>query len=134
METTIYKMGMTSFPWSHGSSIFISLFKTKNRCISLLRFACKIDNCLWWVYRNDLIWLSVSVTYDSLSDFCNGRYLWFSPGTLVPSIDKNDHHDITEILLKVALNNNTQTQTLKWPEWDTSSWNIVENDIKYMQI
>ena len=29
---------------------------------------------------------------------------WFSPGTPVFSTNKNDHHDITEILLKVALN------------------------------
>ena len=30
--------------------------------------------------------------------------LWFSPGTMVSSTDKTDCHDITEILLKVALN------------------------------
>jgi hypothetical protein len=29
---------------------------------------------------------------------------WFSPGTLVSSINKTDRHDISEILLKVALN------------------------------
>jgi hypothetical protein len=29
---------------------------------------------------------------------------WFSMGTSVSSINKTDHHDITEILLKVALN------------------------------
>jgi hypothetical protein len=29
---------------------------------------------------------------------------WFSPGTSVSSTNKTDHHDITEILLKVALN------------------------------
>ena len=29
---------------------------------------------------------------------------WFSPGTLVSSTNKPDHHDITEIFLKVALN------------------------------
>jgi hypothetical protein len=29
---------------------------------------------------------------------------WFSPGTLVSSTNKTDHYDITEILLKVALN------------------------------
>ena len=29
---------------------------------------------------------------------------WFSPGILVSSINKTDHHDIAEILLKVALN------------------------------
>jgi len=29
---------------------------------------------------------------------------WFSPGTPVSSNNKTDHHDITQILLKVALN------------------------------
>jgi hypothetical protein len=29
---------------------------------------------------------------------------WFSPDTLVSSTNKTDSHDITEILLKVALN------------------------------
>jgi hypothetical protein len=29
---------------------------------------------------------------------------WFSPGALVSSTNENDHHNITEILLKVALN------------------------------
>ena len=29
--------------------------------------------------------------------------MWFSPGTPVSSINKTDRHDITEILLKVAL-------------------------------
>jgi hypothetical protein len=34
--------------------------------------------------------------------FATGR--WFSPGTPVSSTNKTDRHDITEILLKVALN------------------------------
>ena len=34
---------------------------------------------------------------------------WFSWGTLVSSTNKTDHHDITEILLKVALNTITIT-------------------------
>jgi len=29
---------------------------------------------------------------------------WFSFGTMVSSTNKTDHHDIAEILLKVALN------------------------------
>ena len=36
---------------------------------------------------------------------------WFSPGTLVSSTNKTDCHDITEILLKVALNTITLTST-----------------------
>jgi hypothetical protein len=34
----------------------------------------------------------------------------FSPGTAVSSTNKTDHHDITEILLKVALNTINQTK------------------------
>ena len=35
---------------------------------------------------------------------CNKICQWFSPGTPVTSTNKTDHHNITEILLKVALN------------------------------
>ena len=38
---------------------------------------------------------------------------WLSPGTLATSTNKSDRHDITEILLKVALNTITLTLTLK---------------------
>ena len=37
---------------------------------------------------------------------------WFSPGTPVSFTNKTDHHDITEILLKVALNTLTLTPIL----------------------
>jgi hypothetical protein len=41
--------------------------------------------------------------YDKVCQWlATGR--WFSPGTLVSSTNKTDRHDITEILLKVALN------------------------------
>jgi len=36
---------------------------------------------------------------------------WFSPGTPVSSTNKTDNHDITEILLKVALNTLNQTKS-----------------------
>jgi hypothetical protein len=37
------------------------------------------------------------------------RHVWFSPGIPVASTNKTDHHDITEIFLKVALNTITLT-------------------------
>jgi len=37
---------------------------------------------------------------------------WFSPGTPVSSTNKTDCHDITEILLKVALNTINLTKNL----------------------
>jgi hypothetical protein len=41
--------------------------------------------------------------------------MWFSPGTLLSSTNKTDHHDITEILLKVALNTISLTLETKLP-------------------
>jgi hypothetical protein len=38
---------------------------------------------------------------------------WFSPGTLVSFTNKTDRHDITELLLKVALNTITLTLTCR---------------------
>ena len=35
---------------------------------------------------------------------------WFSLDTLVSSTNKSDHHDITELLMKVALNTINQTK------------------------
>ena len=39
---------------------------------------------------------------------------WFSPGTLASSITKTGHHDIAEILLKVALSTINQIKSLKF--------------------
>jgi len=47
---------------------------------------------------------------------------WFSPGNPVSSTNKTDHHDITEILLKVALN----TITSLPPSWK----NKVNEDLR----
>jgi hypothetical protein len=44
---------------------------------------------------------------------------WFSPGTPVSSTNKTDRHDITEILLKVALN------TIKTKQWKLASANSM---------
>ena len=46
------------------------------------------------------------------------RPVWFSLGTPVSSTNKTDRHDITEMLLKVALNTiSHQRPTLKSVEW-----------------
>jgi hypothetical protein len=46
---------------------------------------------------------------------------WFPLGTPVSSMIKTDHHDVTEILLKMALNTITQTLTY-FPFSDKSSY------------
>jgi hypothetical protein len=48
---------------------------------------------------------------EELYRIATGR--WFSPGTPVSSINKTDRHDITEILLKVALNTISRTNKQK---------------------
>jgi hypothetical protein len=40
--------------------------------------------------------------------------LWFSPGTPVSPTHKTDRHDLTEILLKVALSIINQTKPLSY--------------------
>jgi hypothetical protein len=44
-----------------------------------------------------------------LIQHCDKVCQWFSPDTSVSSTNKTDRHDITEILLKVALNNINKT-------------------------
>jgi hypothetical protein len=83
--------GPPSWSWSYGSWIYNYLC---NQCQSPLELC----------FRTPL-WRGVVDT--TLCDkvcqwLATGR--WFSPGTLVFSNNKTDRNDITEILLKVALN------------------------------
>jgi hypothetical protein len=80
-------MGL-SWPWSYGSWIYNYLC---NHCLSLL---------LLWVR------LPPSARCTTLGDkVCQWLVAdrWLSPGPPVSSTNKTDRHDITEILLKVAL-------------------------------
>ena len=78
-----------SWPWSHGSWIYNYLC---NQCLSPL-----------------MLWVRISIRarcttlYDKVCQWL-ATAQWFSPGPAVSSTNKTDHHDITEILLKVALN------------------------------
>ena len=81
-------------PWSHGSWIYNYLC---NQFLSRL-----------------MLWVRISIRA-RCTTLCNKvcRWLtigrWFSPGTLVSSTNKTDRHDITEIVLKAALNIINQT-------------------------
>ena len=85
-----------SWSWSHGSWIYNYLC---NQCLSPL---------MLWV-QIPLRWGVLDTT---LCDICQWLVtgLWFSP---VPSTNKIDRHDITEILLIVALNTITLTLFIK---------------------
>ena len=89
----------TSWPWSYGSWIYNYLC---NQCLSPL-----------------MLWVRISVRarcttlYDKVCQWlATGR--WFSPGPPVSSTNKTDRHDITEILLKVALSTIKQTIFILW--------------------
>jgi hypothetical protein len=78
-----------------------------------------IDNYVYWKGDNSITYILTTVqktlgkerqhlkNRSSLAMICNRSA--FSPGPLVSSTNKTDCHDITEILLKVALNTNKQT-------------------------
>ena len=87
-----------SWSWSYGSQIYSYLC---NQCLSQLMLWVRIPLMARCAQYN-IMWYSLIVTCDSRG---------FSPGTTVFSINKPDRHDITEILLKVALSTITLTLT-----------------------
>jgi len=93
---TIYFKGW-SRPWSYGSWIYNYLC---NQCLWLLKLWVRTSSRVMCTTLCDKVcqWLAT------------GR--WFSPGPQVSSTNKTDRHDITEILLKVALNTIKQTNII----------------------
>jgi hypothetical protein len=80
-----------SWLWSYGSWIHNYLC---NQCLSPLTL---------WVRTPLRRGVLDTTLCDKICQWlATGR--WFSPGTVVSSTNKTDDHDITEILLKVALN------------------------------
>ena len=55
------------------------------------------------MYWYDLLLLKQLVDYVIMFVSHLRKGQWFSPGILASTINKIDHHNITEILLKVAL-------------------------------
>jgi hypothetical protein len=76
--------------WLHGSWISNYLW---NHCLSPLTW-------VWILLRRDVLNTTLC---DKLWQWL-AKSRWFSPGTSVSSTNKTDRHDITKILLKVALN------------------------------
>ena len=96
----IFKLQLwLSWQWWYGSWIYNYLC---NQCLSPL---------LLWV------WISIRARCTTLCDkVCQwlGTGQWFSQGPPVSSTNKTYRHDITEILLKVALNTMKQTNHTRW--------------------
>jgi hypothetical protein len=75
-------------------------FKTTCAISAYHHYSCGFKPCSWrGVLDTTLCDKSLSVT-------------WFSPGTPVSYTNKTDRHDITEILLKVALNTINHTSNI----------------------
>ena len=79
-----------------------------NQCLSLLKLWVQIPS--WQGV------LDTTLCYNFCQWLATDR--WFSPGAAVSSTNKTDHHDIAEILLKVALNtiNLTWTYFRQWTQ------------------
>jgi hypothetical protein len=82
-------------------------------------------HCIWDWLRHISIVVFDTILCDKVCKWLAAG-LWFS---LVFSANKTDRHDITEILLKVALN--IITITNQTDSHDTSNnWNIAEKGVK----
>jgi len=80
-----------SWVWSYGSWIYNYLC---NQCLLPLKL---------WVWVCSLRGVLDTTLCDNNSQYLATGW-WFSPGFLVSSTNKTDHHYITGILLKVVLN------------------------------
>ena len=93
------------WPWTYGSWFYNYLC---NQCLSPLM--------LW-------VWISIRARCTTLCEkvcqwLATGQWFSPSPGTPpVSSTNKADHHNITEILLKVALNTIEQTNKQSKSVW-----------------
>jgi hypothetical protein len=84
-------MGGPSWSWSYVSWIYNYLC---NQCLSPIKL---------WVWTRSWRGVLDTTLCDEVCQWLATGW-WFSLGTSVSSTDKTDRHDITEILLKVALN------------------------------
>ena len=88
-----------SWSWLYGGWIYNYLYY---QCQSPLKFWVRTS------FRRDVLDITLC---DKVCQKLEAG-LWFSPGTPVSSTNKTDRHDITEILLKVTLNNINQIISL----------------------
>ena len=74
------------------------------RCTTLYDQVCQWLTTGQWLSRNRIYLMARCTTlYDQVCQWLTTGQ-WLSQGTLVPSTNKTDHHNISETLLKVALN------------------------------
>jgi hypothetical protein len=86
-----------------------------NQCLSPLMLWVRIS-----------IWARCTTLCDKVCQWLATGW-WFSPGPPVSSTNKTDRHDITELLLKVALN--TIKQTDKQPNSNNSTTSLTADPV-----
>jgi hypothetical protein len=86
-----------------------------NHCLSPLMLWVRIS-----------IWTRCTTLCDKVCQWLATGW-WFSPGPPVSSTNKTDRHDITELLLKVALN--TIKQTDKQPNSNNSTTSLTADPV-----
>ena len=103
-----------SWPWSYGSWKYNYPCKSSNLCLSPLMLWVRI-----------LIRARCTALCDKVSQWLVTDR-WFSPDPMVSSTNKTDRHDITEILLKVALNTIKQKKQTSYPRlWDSPVISLI---------
>jgi len=109
-----YRSGGPSWLWSYGSTSWIYH--------AYHHWCCEFES---WSGRGH----STTLCDKVCQWLATGR--WFSPGPPVSSTNKTDRHDITEILLKVALNTiQTNKQTNILPLRELSVYPSICHDIR----
>ena len=111
MSQVTDKLYHIMWSWSHGSWIYYYL---NNQCLSPLKFWIRtplMARCT----RYNIMWWSLSVT-------CDSSVVFSGYSSLVSFTNKTDRHDITEILLKVALNTINQSKQLRVTIQSINQW------------
>jgi hypothetical protein len=111
MSQVTDKLYHIMWSWSHGSWIYNYLY---NQCLSPLKLWIRtplMERCT----RYNIMWWSLSVT-------CDSSVVFSGYSSLVSSTNKTDRHDITEILLKVAINTINQSKQLRVTIQSINQW------------
>jgi hypothetical protein len=92
----------------------VSIGKDKKKWVLVIFSTCSLHFASWDNVTHKCLWLEIfdiNLQLNEVHNVCQwlatGR--WISPVSPVASTNKTDHHGITEILLKVALNTTKQT-------------------------
>jgi hypothetical protein len=83
---------------------------------TLFQIARSQRKCSWFKIGHHSVLVLIKLILGNCKKVCQwlAADRWFSPDTPVSSTNKPDHHDITEILLKVALNTIIGSSWFDW--------------------